>query len=158
MMSLIWTKQLSVGNATLDSEHKNLIGMIDTIEYVIHARDSFALLHLFNRFKECAHIHFTNEEQFAREIQFPFAEHNLSHRYFYQELQHTIGELEIRFGSWVEYVWDYYDQFLREWLVEHIVKEDMLMKPLLQTYPYGFKPAGLHGELPDLQAYGYDGE
>lgn len=157
-MSLIWTKQLSVGNATLDSEHKNLIGIIDNIEYVIHARDSFALLHSFNRFKECAHIHFMNEEQFARAINFPFAEHNLSHHYFCGELQHTVAELEARFGSWVEYVWDYYDQFLREWLIEHIVKEDMLMKPFLQTCPYDFKPAGLHAELPGLQAYGYDGE
>ena len=30
--------------------------------------------------------------------------------------------------------------FLSEWMVEHILQEDMLMKPVLQTYPYDFKP------------------
>ena len=158
MMPLIWTKQLSIGNATLDSEHKNLLGMIDNVEYEINAMNSFALLHLFNRFKECAHIHFMNEERFAQAVKFPFAQHNLAHHYFGKEIQHTIDELEVRLGVWPEYVWDYYAQFLREWLIEHIAGKDMLMKPFLQTYPYDFKPAGLHAEYPDIQSDGYEGE
>ena len=38
-MALIWTKQLSVGNATLDSENKNLIGMVNSIEYAVEIKD-----------------------------------------------------------------------------------------------------------------------
>lgn len=140
-MALIWTKQLSVGNATLDSEHKNLIGMVNSIEYAIEIRDSFALLRAIKLLMECVHDHFTNEERFAQTIDLPFDQHKLAHRHFQKELQSTWNELDVKKGMWTEHVMEYYPQFLREWLVEHIMKEDMLMKPVLQTHPYDFKPA-----------------
>jgi len=40
-----------------------------------------------------------------------------------------------------------YAEILSDWLTNHILMEDMLMKPLLQTYPYDFKPAGCHAEF-----------
>ena len=141
MMALIWTKQLSVGNATLDSEHKNLVGIVNNIEYAIETRDSAALLRTFKLLVNYACAHFANEEKFAQAINVPFDQHRLSHRHFQKELQYTGEELEAKSGIWAEYVMDHYPQFLREWLVEHITKEDMLMKPALQTYPYDFKPA-----------------
>lgn len=140
-MALIWTKQLSVGNAALDSEHRNLLGMVNGIEHAIKTRDSAALLRAFKLFVIYAHAHFTKEEQFAQAINIPFDQHQLSHQYFQKELQCTRNELEAKGGIWVEHVMDYYPQFLREWLLEHITDEDMLMKPALQAYPYDFDPA-----------------
>lgn len=139
-MALIWTKRLSVGNATLDSEHKNLIGMINGIEYAIKTRDNAALLRAFKLLRDCAHVHFANEERFAQAIGFPFAQHKLEHQHLQKELQHTGDELDTRNGTWFEYAMEHYPQFLREWLVGHITKEDMLMKPTLQNHPYDFKP------------------
>lgn len=139
-MALIWTRKLSVGNATLDSEHKNLIGIVNSLEYAIETRDSAALLRAFKLLKDCAQVHFANEEKFAQAIDFPFAEHKLEHRHLQKELQQTGDELEVGSGRWPEYVMDHYPQFLRDWLVGHITGEDMLMKPALQTHPYDFKP------------------
>lgn len=138
-MALIWTKQLSVGNATLDSEHKNLIGIVNSIEYAIETRDSSALLRGFKLLMDYTHAHFTNEERFAQAINMPFDQHKLSHQHLQKELQNTGDELEAKSGIWAEYVMEHYPQFLREWLIEHIIKEDMLMKPALQSYPYDFK-------------------
>ena len=139
-MALIWTKQLSVGNATLDSENKNLIGMVNSIEYAVEIKDCSYLLLSFRRFMDCVHAHFANEEQLAQAIQFPFDKHELAHQHLRNELKRTKNELEAKNGLWPEYVMDHYPQFLREWLTEHITVEDMLMKPVLQAYPYDFKP------------------
>ena len=49
-------------------------------------------------------------------------------------------ELVAKNGLWSESEAVYYSYFLSEWMVEHILQEDMLMKPVLQTYPYDFKP------------------
>jgi len=141
MMALIWTKQLSVGNETLDSEHKNLIGIVNLIEYAIETRDMATLLRTLKLLMNCIHTHFTNEERFAQAIDLPLDDqHDLAHQHLQKELQQTGVELEVRGGMWPEYIMDHYPQFLREWLIEHITKEDMLMKPALQTYPYDFQP------------------
>lgn len=49
-------------------------------------------------------------------------------------------ELVANGGSWSESVSEYYSCFLGEWMIQHIIQEDMLMKPVLQTYPYDFRP------------------
>lgn len=139
-MALIWTRQLSVGNATLDSGNKSLIGMINSIEYAVETRDSAVLLRALKLFMDFVHEHFANEERFAQAMDFPFDRHRLAHQHLQKELRRTGDELEARSGIWPEYVMEHYPQFLREWLIEHIAKEDMLMKPALQAYPYNFKP------------------
>lgn len=139
-MAQIWTKKLSVGNATLDSENKNLIGMVNSIEYAVEIKDCSYLLLSIKQFMNCALAHFENEERFAQAVNFPFAQHELAHRHLQDELQHTKDQLEASESMWPEYVMDHYPQFLRDWLNEHIAKEDMLLKPVLQAYPYDFKP------------------
>jgi len=140
-MALIWKKHLSVGNAMLDSEHKNLIGIVNSMEYAIKTRNSFALLGTIIQFKDCLHIHFANESRLVQAFDFPFDQHDMSHQHLLKELQHTKNDLEAKVGLWPEYVMDHYPQFLMDWLVGHIIQEDMLMKPLLESYPYDFKPA-----------------
>ena len=139
-MALIWKNHLSVSNAVLDSEHKELLGLINSIEYAINVKDSCVMLNAIKKFKRCLDSHFLNEMQFAREFGIRFTDHSLAHQHMQKELQHTINQLEGRAGTWPEYVVDHYSQFLRGWLVEHITQEDMLMKPLLQTRPYEFMP------------------
>ena len=141
MMALIWKKHLSVGNAMLDNEHKNLIGMVNSIEYAINTKDIAALLKMLKSFKSNMDTHFANEAQFAQAFNYPFTQHELAHRHFMKELQQTVEELDAKPGTWPEYVMDYYPQLLRDWLIEHITGEDMQMKPLLQSHSYDFKPA-----------------
>lgn len=142
-MELAWTERLSVGNAVIDSEHKILLDMINDVEQAIRRRDSVALPQVFKQLENCVRIHFANEETIARAIDFPFSHNKLEHQYVQKELQLMKEELMARNGMWSESAAEHYSYFLSEWMVEHILKEDMLMKPLLQTYPYDFKPAAL---------------
>lgn len=144
-MALIWKDHLSVGNALLDFEHKNLIGMINSIEYTINENDSPALLRAIKLFKDVAHAHFANEAQFAQAAHFHFEQHALAHQHLLKELQSTQDELESRIAipddTWCKYAMEHYPRLLRDWLIEHINGEDMKMKPFLQSLPYDFKPA-----------------
>ena len=64
----------------------------------------------------------------------------------------TFGELLTRIreeiagknGVWDEDTAEHYSEFLRDWLTNHILMEDMLMKPVLQTHPYDFNPERCH--------------
>lgn len=138
-MAFLWRKHLSVGNAMLDTEHKSLIGMVNSIEYAIDTKDIAVLLKTIKLFSGDVGIHFTNEARFARTLNCSFVEHELAHRHLLKELQQTIEELDVK-SAWPEYVMDYYPQLLRDWLIGHITGEDMKMKQILQDYPYDFKP------------------
>jgi len=140
-MALIWKKHLSVGNAMLDNDHKSLLGMVNSIEYAVNTQNIAALLKMVKSFKTDAGAHFTNEARFARAFNYSFAQHELAHQHLLNELQQTIEQLDVNAGTWPEYVMDYYPQFLRDWLIEHICCEDMKMKPVLQSHPYDFNPA-----------------
>lgn len=139
-MALIWTKQLSVGNETFDSDHKRIIGVINEIEYAVQTRDYSVLLRELKLLMHHLHVHEAKEEQFSQMASLSFDQHRLAHQHLQKELQRTGDELEAKNGVWPEYVMDHYPQLLREWLVEHITKEDMQMKPALETYPYDFQP------------------
>ena len=139
-MDMMWSEQLSVGNATIDSEHRNLLRMIDDVERAVRVRDSAALLQAFKLLEDCVGVHFADEERIAQAIGFDFTHNKLEHEYVQNELQHMRDELVAKNGLWSESAAVHYSYFLSEWMIKHILQEDMLMQSVLQTYPYDFKP------------------
>lgn len=139
-MELEWSAQLSVGNELIDSEHRNLLKVINDVESAIRARDSSNLPRMLRVLEDCVRGHFADEEHIAQAIGFDFTHNKLEHEYVQNELTHMSEELGTMDGSWSESAAMHYSYFLSEWMVEHILQEDMLMKPVLQTYPYDFKP------------------
>jgi hemerythrin len=140
MMELEWSEQLSVGNETIDSEHRNVLKVINEVESAIRAKDSSNLPRMLEQLEDCVGVHFADEEQIAQAIGFDFTHNKLEHQYVQNELRHMREELVVKNGSWSESAALHYSYFLSEWMIEHILQEDMLMKPALQTYPYDFKP------------------
>ena len=143
MMALVWSEELSVGNAMIDSEHKNLIGMVNNLERVIRARDGFAMPQAFDQLEEYLCAHFANEEKMAQAINFPFTQNEREHKYVLKSLhliRNAVTAMAAKNGIWAEDAADHYPEFLNDWLTNHVTKEDMLMKPMLQTYPYDFSP------------------
>ena len=135
-----WSTQFSVGNEMIDSEHRNLLKMIHDVESAIRAGNSSTLPQSFKLLEDCVAAHFTDEEKIAQAIGFDFTQNKLEHQYVQNELRHMVEDLVAKNGAWSESVAAHYSFFLSEWMVEHILQEDMLMKPVLQTYPYDFKP------------------
>ena len=142
-MELAWTKQMSVGNKILDSEHRNILDLVIQIERAIRARDNESLLLVFRQFKDVIRIHFRNEAVIANAINYYFEPHNLEHQYILKEIRLIEQELMDTQGKLSESAAEHYFQFLSKWATDHINEDDMKMKAILETHPYDFKPTNL---------------
>lgn len=138
-MALTWSKKLSVGNAIIDSEHKNLIVMVNSIELIIKARNGVALSQEFELIEHWLRTHFENEERIASAVGFDFTKNKLEHQNLLKEFHRMQDELKAMNGMWSDKVAKQYFQYLCDWITGHVVEEDMLMKPLLQTHEYHFR-------------------
>lgn len=139
-MKLTWAQYLSVGNALIDSDHKNLIIMINNIELAIGRRDHAGLSKAIEKFATYMHIHLRNEEQIAEAINFPLAQNKLEHQQLMYEIRNMLENQDPRNGTWPDNLVKKYSCFLNGWMLDHIIKKDMQMKPVLRNYPYDFKP------------------
>lgn len=144
-MALLWKKHWKIGNAMLDREHGRLIGIINILDHAMDAKDKPGLLVAIKLLRRCVHEHFANEKRFAQELNFNFEQHDQAHQHLLKELHSTLDELETRSaepdGAWCMHPMESYSKTLHVWLIEHIVTEDMKMKPLLQSLPHDFIPA-----------------
>ena len=142
-MRLKWTKQLSVGNAVIDSEHKNLITIANDVRRAIRARDSAALPQELEHLENWLYVHFANEAKIAQAIKFDFSQHKLAQQCWLKELWFLRDELIGKHGLWSDDAIGYFSHFLSDWMIDaHIVSLDMPMKPVLQSYGYHFLPGG----------------
>ena len=140
-MESVWSEELSVGNASIDSDHKKLIAMVNGVEAMIRIRDSLALRQALELLGHQLSAHFVSEEDIAQAINFPFTKNRLDHQYVLTEFQHMKRELIDKDGIWSDGAAEHYAHFLSNWIIGHILNEDMQMKTMLQTYPYDFKPS-----------------
>jgi len=141
-MELTWSNQMSVGNETIDSEHKVILDLVKDISRVIGEKDGALFSLALNQLEDVTRKHFEHEEKIAQAIHFPFEEHNLEHQYILGEFLIIKEELADSQSRWSESVAEHYLEFLTTWAIDHVMEDDMKMKPFLETYPYDFKPDG----------------
>lgn len=154
-MGLIWTNKLSVGNAIIDSEHRNLISMVNDVSHGIKTRDGSALSQAFKLLEHWLCVHFVNEEKIAQAINFHFEQHKLAQQHSLKEIQHMRNELAAKDGMWSDSAMAHFNRSLKNWMIDgHIIKLDMLMKPALQNYDYNFWPNYQDGEAGHAAAGG----
>jgi len=139
-MGSAWKNQWSVGNAIIDSEHRNLLDMAYNIESIIKRGDISAALQELEQFEYWLCDHFENEEEIALAVDFDFTNNGLEHQSLLEEFHRMKDELMSHGSTLPDSAAKRYSHFLDEWLVVHILKEDMLMKPMLQTHAYDFMP------------------
>ena len=140
-MDIVWTEQLSIGNAVIDSDHRNLIEITNHIVHAIRTRNYHALVELFGIFGHKLCVHFANEEKLAQAVNFDFTEHKLAQHYELKKLQFLRGELIAENCLWTDSQLVHFSRFLKNWMVEeHIIGSGMRMKPVLQEYNYSFWP------------------
>jgi hemerythrin len=144
-MELRWSKRMSVGNETLDSEHRNIFNLVNDVDRAIRSKDIARFAENLSRLIDATRIHFGNEAKIAQAIDYRFDEHHLEHKYILKEMQVVEKELTAHQGGWSESIAEHYFQFLSTWAIDHIDEDDMKMKGLLETYPYDFKPEGSVG-------------
>jgi hemerythrin len=140
-MSLVWREQLSVGNDVIDSDHRHLIDIINRVEQSLSAKSRRDLAVVLESLSRYASEHFAREEKIADAAGYAQVPHlSEAHKGLIAELERTKAEFSQMTQDWSPDVADRFVKLLRNWLVDHVVKEDLLMKPVLQKHSPLFDP------------------
>ena len=134
-----FSKELSVGNRILDSEHKKLHGIIDRMTHSIAARDITTLLKTFDLLENGLYDYFAVEENIAQAVNFDFSLHRLAHQDLLRKFQIIRNAVTDKNGIWCKYDERGCINSLKNCLIQHI-KEDESLRVVLDTYLYDFKP------------------
>lgn len=90
---MTFSKELSVGNRIIDSEHKKLIDILNATTPAILRGEVDALLKGFELLENCLRSYFAVEENIAQAIGFDFAQHKISHHDLMYKFQKLKNEL-----------------------------------------------------------------
>jgi len=130
-MSIEWRQSMCVGEATIDEDHKHLVDLINDFEKAIvgkidHRRLAKVLLGLIDYTGE----HFTREEELQLKVRYPYYDsHRKQHRDVLKKLQQVIQEyIDADEHNQDRMIRDM-TNFLKEWLVDHIIVSDLRMRP-----------------------------
>ncbi|HYH18493.1 MAG TPA: hemerythrin family protein [Azospirillum sp.] len=136
-MTIQWRRALSLDGGIIDDDHRHLIGIINRFERDADGEDPrLPAFHALVDLKHYARVHFRREERLMRDVGYPqdrLREHQARHR----ELEARIDMLIQHFDTSIdaddfhEVTWEISD-LLKHWLLEHIVKADLPIKPYLK--------------------------
>lgn len=125
----VFTDQFKTGIPMIDEEHKMLFDIIGKIHTAIQTElvhDKFdIILDILDELKDYTHVHFADEENYMREIGYEgLAQQEILHQKFID----TLEELDLNDvdDNQEAYLYEFLN-FLQNWLINHILKVDMLI-------------------------------
>lgn len=140
-MTVVWREQLRVGNDIIDDDHRHLIDIINRIGTGLKSGDPASIHTDLQHLHDYSLQHFEREEGIAFAVGYERAS-RLQHAHL--ELMERLATIRCAFvnteRAWSSQLGREFHDFLRNWLIDHVIKEDMLMKTDLQKYPPGFFP------------------
>lgn len=129
MELFIWDDSLSVNIQSIDDQHKMLLNMINGYYEEIHkiheGKSNTTLkelrIDLISKMKEYAIVHFRTEEEYFEKYDYPdFIEHKREHDDFFAK----VVDVEKRLEDGRLILTTELTDFLKDWLVDHIVGSD----------------------------------
>lgn len=130
-MALIeWQPQLSVGIRQFDDDHKKLIALINDLWQANEEREGHTVLdRILGELADYVVYHFQREEELFRRWNFPG---EARHRERHQFLTQRVVELRQQLAGQATIAREVFD-FLRDWLIKHILGEDMVYASYFRT-------------------------
>ena len=122
MPVIAWKAVYETGIVALDKEHQGLIEQVNKLyEAVRDKRGDQVLGEILAMLENYTEVHFKHEEKLMAEYSFPgLAEHQQIH----QQLRDAIQQLKAKQPSGTQDLARELLQFLRVWVLEHIVEVD----------------------------------
>lgn len=130
MALLEWTDKMSVGIETIDADHKKMLDLLNTLHMAVREKHpASAVRAVLQELIKYADYHFQAEEQLMRLARYPaFEEHKAKH----DALRQQVLALDSSLDSMPENVMRVKTfDFLSEWLMRHILGDDMKYKEAL---------------------------
>lgn len=122
MPFLEWKDTYTIGVKEIDNQHR---GLFDIISKLFNTRlyepDGKYFFLTLNKFVEYAQVHFSTEERYMREAQYPkFAEHQREHELFIAQVSQLLQNVEKKEHDIENKTLD----FLKDWYLAHILGTD----------------------------------
>jgi hemerythrin len=137
-MTLLWRDGLSVGNDVIDSDHKYLIDIVNRVERCLGTRDLAQLTDALENLENYSKTHFRREEKIANAVGYDkVAQLHASHAALLERLAALRQEIG---DTWTDSAVEHFASLLKSWLLNHVIKEDLLMRPALAKFPKNFDP------------------
>ena len=129
MALLSWSRQYEIGNELIDSEHQELFRRINAFhDNWLEQREVQAIAVLLNQLIAYAEMHFQHEEAIMRDAGFPRLE---EHQAVHETMVETIFRLRQAFEQANGRIEIETIKFVKNWLIEHIVRNDYLFRDFL---------------------------
>lgn len=123
-MLLEWDDNLSVGVNTIDAEHKQFIGIINSFrEGILKGQGAEAVEKTIKTISEYARDHFATEEKYARDHGYPDSEELIRE---HQDMMKTVSGYSHRFREGDPEVPAELAGFLSDWLDDHFQSDKRL--------------------------------
>jgi hemerythrin len=132
-MSLVdWDPSFSVGSERMDADHRRLLEILNRLYDAWRSGEGTTELGwLFDELISYADTHFSAEELALKSRNYPRLEQQ---RAEHARLKASVMEFRGRYlggGDQPEFLTAEMTHFLRSWLIEHILGEDMLYKSVM---------------------------
>ncbi len=124
-----WSDRFSVGIPLIDSQHKKLVGYLNTLYEAMRAgKGNEALAEILDNLVNYTQTHFKAEEKLMQSHQYPeFPNHYRQHEAFVRKLT----EIQQQFNGGGMGVTLKVANFLKEWLSQHILVTDRKYIPYI---------------------------
>ena len=130
MSYISWTDDLSVGNAFIDKDHRRLIEFVNELhDAMAQGKGKDVLGHILANLIKYTAEHFKREEDEMDRIKYS---HSIAHKTEHKKLVHDVLELQKKFADGKTLLTMGVSKFLKDWLVNHIMKTDMLLSAALK--------------------------
>ena len=125
---------MEIGDETIDIDHKYLVCMINTVELTMRTPKHRDLLPAtLEQLVDYTHSHFKREESIMKSMNYPrYNQHKREHQLLIQALSAIQKKIQAKGDE------DFSDEecsdlanLFRHWLLDHLIKEDMQLRPFL---------------------------
>ena len=139
-MAIVWRDEYRVGNELIDADHRYLFCLVNTVDLAVRDDDREILESALNELTDYARYHFAREERIQYAAGFPgYLDHKLAHYRLMQNLEDACAHIRDASGLERGTQQGELQALLRQWLLEHVLQEDMQMRPYLEKLPKSFE-------------------
>lgn len=129
MEPMEWKPAYSVGVPALDSDHKQLMDIINRIDQSAETGDSIQWV--LQELADYARVHFRREEDQLKSIEYPQLAHQVSEHVHFVDWVNTLTASFSALPTSPVYTAEAVGNYLKNWLADHILVSDMAYKEYL---------------------------
>lgn len=128
MGKIKWSTEYNIGLEPIDTQHQKLVEILNNLNEIKREKDMESLIRIFHDLICYSRIHFFDEEEIMKKINYPkYVEHKEEHKFFIDKLEEINKEIYEK----NVYISLSMRIFLKDWLINHILKTDREIIPYI---------------------------